>query len=117
MTDSEVRGHKAVNSKSTDANVTNYHVSLRAQVISAGSGGPLHQIGWPAMIRRLRLLRSDRASSWDRRSSIGLEKVTAAGLAPAPVPPACPVLDISCGAGQPGTLVPPPPAPAPPRHP
>lgn len=88
MTNSEVRGHKSVNSKSTDANVANYHVSLRAQVISADSGGPR------------RLLLSRRANSWDRRSSIGLERVTAAVLAAASVRPGCQVLDIGCGSGQ-----------------
>lgn len=88
MTNSEVRGHKSVNSKSTEANVANYHVSLRAQVISADSGGPR------------RLLRSRRANSWDRRSSMGLEKVTAAVLAAAIVRPGCQVLDIGCGSGQ-----------------
>src|SRR5215831_52018 len=88
MTSSEVRGHKSVNSKSTDANVANYHVSLRAQVISADSGGPR------------RLLLSRRANSWDRRSPIGLERVTAAVLAAASVRPGCQVLDIGCGSGQ-----------------
>ena len=52
------------------------------------------------MTRPLRLLRSRRASLWDRRSSIGLEKVTAAVLAAASVRPGCQVLDIGCGGGQ-----------------
>src|SRR5215472_3321815 len=93
MTDSEVRGHKPVNSESIGANAANYHVSLRAQVISADSDGP-------GMTRPLRLLRSRRASLWDRRSSIGLEKVTAAVLAAASVSPGAQVLDIGCGGGQ-----------------
>ncbi|HWF79764.1 MAG TPA: class I SAM-dependent methyltransferase [Streptosporangiaceae bacterium] len=97
MTDSEVRGHKSANIKSTDANATNYHVSLRAQVISADSAGPLHKIGRPA---RIGLLRSRQAGSWDRRSCVGLEKVTAAVLAAAAVRPGCQVLDVGCGSGQ-----------------
>src|SRR5215475_12862633 len=98
MTESEVRGNKSVNTKSTAANVANYHVSLRAQVISADTAGSLHQIAWPGTIQRL--FRSRRAISWDRRSSIGLQKVTAAVLAAATVPPGCQVLDIGCGSGQ-----------------
>lgn len=99
MTDSEVRGHKSVNDQSTNANVTNYHVSLRAQVTSADSAGPL---SWPGLAR---LLRSHQASSWDRRSSTGLEKVTSAVLAAVSVGPGCvgpgsQVLDIGCGSGQ-----------------
>ncbi|HYK33617.1 MAG TPA: methyltransferase domain-containing protein [Streptosporangiaceae bacterium] len=78
--------------------MTNYHVSLRAQVISTDSTGPLHHIGWHGMTRPLR--RSRRGSSWDHRSSIGLEKVTAAVLAAANVPPGCQVLDIGCGSGE-----------------
>src|SRR5215472_10866666 len=100
MTNSQVRGHKSVNAESTDAKVTNYHVSLRAQVISADSSGRLHQIGWQGVTRRLPLLRSRQDSSWDRRSSVGLEKVTAAVLAAAAVRPGCQVLDIGCGSGQ-----------------
>jgi ubiquinone/menaquinone biosynthesis C-methylase UbiE len=80
--------------------MTNYHVSLRAQVISTDSPGSLHQIGWPGMSLPRRLLQARRARSWDRRSSIGLEKVTAAVLAAADVPPGCQVLDIGCGSGQ-----------------
>lgn len=95
MTDSEVRGDKSPDSKSTDAEVSNYHVSLRAQVISADSAGGLHQIG------RLRwLARSRRANAWDRRSSVGLEKVTAAVLTAASVRPGSQVVDIGCGRGQ-----------------
>ena len=97
MTDSEVRGHKSVNDRPTNANVTNYHVSLRAQVIAADSAGSLRQVSWPGMTR---LRRSRQANSWDRRSSVGLEKVTAAVLAAASVPPGCQVLDIGCGSGQ-----------------
>ncbi len=98
MTDSEVRGHKSVDSKLTDANVANYHVSLRAQVISTDSAGALHQLGWSAMTRRLALSR--RANSWDRRSSIGLEKVTSAVLGAVSVRPGSQALDIGCGSGQ-----------------
>lgn len=100
MTDSELRGHKPVHSKLTDANVVNYHASLRAQVISTDSAGPLRQLGWAAVTRRARLAVSRRASSWDRRSSIGLEKVTAAVLAAAGVHPGSQALDIGCGSGQ-----------------
>src|SRR5579859_7180736 len=99
MTDSEVRGHKSADSKLTDANVANYHVSLRAQVISTDSAGPLPPLGWSAVTGRLRLVASRRASSWDRRSSVGLEKVTAAVLAAASVHPGSQVLDIGCGPG------------------
>lgn len=100
MTDSEVRGHKTVNTKTTGANVTNYHVSLRAQVIAGGSAASPHQIAWPDMIPGLAQLRSRRTSVWDRRSSIGLEKVTAAVLSAAGILPGCQVLDIGCGSGQ-----------------
>ena len=95
MTDSEVRGHKSVDSKLTDAKAANYHVSLRAQVASTDSHrGFGHLASGP-----LRLITSQHRSAWDRRSQAGLEKVTAAVLAAATVDPGSQVLDIGCGAG------------------
>jgi len=95
MTDSEVRGHKSVDSKLTDAKAANYHVSLRAQVTSTDSHRRLGQLA----TRPLRLITSRRRSAWDRRSPAGLEKVTAAVLAAATVSPGSQALDIGCGAG------------------
>ncbi len=93
MTDSEVMGNKTVDSKLTSPKAANYHVSLRAQVSSAEPSGPLR--------RRTasRLLSFRRGGAWDRRSAIGLEKVTATVLAAASVQPGNQVLDIGCGVG------------------
>src|SRR5712691_1452909 len=95
MTDSEVRGHKSVDSKLTDAKAANYHVSLRAQVTSTDSAGRLSHLA----TQPLRLIAARRPSAWDRRSPAGLEKVTAAVLAAGTINPGSQVLDIGCGAG------------------
>jgi ubiquinone/menaquinone biosynthesis C-methylase UbiE len=100
MTESEVRGHKTVDSKLTDAKTANYYVSLRAQVTSADSPGPLGQLAGSAIGRRVRRIFSRRPSAWDRRSTAGLEKVTAAVLAAVSVRPGDQVVDIGCGTGQ-----------------
>ena len=101
MTDSKVRGpagssHNSVDSKLTDANTANYHVSLRAQVTSADAAASLGRRIAGAIARRLRR----RRSTWDRRSATGLEKVTAAVLAACAIEPGDQVVDIGCGAGQ-----------------
>jgi ubiquinone/menaquinone biosynthesis C-methylase UbiE len=95
MTDSEVRGHKAVDSKLTDAKAANYHVSLRAQVTSTDSAGRFGRLA----NRPLRLITARRHRAWDRRSAAGLEKVTAAVLAAAAANPGRQALDIGCGTG------------------
>jgi len=99
MTDSEVRGHKSTDSKFIDAKAGNYHASLRAQVISADStGGGMQQFTGFALIRNL--AQSRRVNAWDRRSWVGLEKVTAAVLAAANAQPGTQAVDIGCGCGQ-----------------
>jgi ubiquinone/menaquinone biosynthesis C-methylase UbiE len=80
--------------------MANYHVSLRAQVTSVDSAGPLGIIAGSAVFRRLRRLSARQGSAWDRRSPAGLEKVTAAVLAAVAVKPGDQVLDIGCGTGQ-----------------
>src|SRR5579863_8007525 len=95
MTDSEVRGHKSVDSKLTDGKAVNYHVSLRAQVTSTDSASRLGRLASSP----LRLITSRRHNAWDRRSPAGLEKVTAAVLAAATIDASSQVLDIGCGAG------------------
>ncbi len=100
MTESEVRDHKTADNKLTDTKAANYHVSLRAQVTSADSPGPLGRIAGSAVGQRVRRAFSRRPSAWDRRSTAGLEKVTAAVLAAVSVSPGDQVLDIGCGPGQ-----------------
>jgi ubiquinone/menaquinone biosynthesis C-methylase UbiE len=95
MTDSEVRGHKSVDSKLTDSKAANYHVSLRAQVTSTDSATALGRLASGP----LRLVTSRRRSAWDRRSPAGLEKVTAAVLSATAVGSGTQVLDIGCGTG------------------
>lgn len=95
MTDSEVRGHKTVDSKLADAKVADYHVSLRAQVTSTDSHHRLSQLASTPV----RLLTARRRNAWDRRSPAGLEKVTAAVLGAASLSPGGQVLDVGCGAG------------------
>ncbi len=94
MTDSEVKGYQSADGKLTNPNMADYHVSLRAQVNSAETAGPL---GLPGASR---LISSRRSRTWDRRSSTGLERVTAAVLAVAKVQPGSQVVDIGCGVGQ-----------------
>jgi ubiquinone/menaquinone biosynthesis C-methylase UbiE len=95
MTESEVRGHKSVDSKLTDAKAANYHVSLRAQVSSTDSVGRLGQLA----SKPIRLITARRRSAWDRRSPAGLEKVTTAVLTMATINSGSQVLDIGSGAG------------------
>jgi ubiquinone/menaquinone biosynthesis C-methylase UbiE len=95
MTDSEVRGHKSVDSNLTDSKAANYHVSLRAQVTSTDSATALGRLASGPV----RLVTSRRRSAWDRRSPAGLEKVTAAVLSATAVGSGSQVLDIGCGAG------------------
>src|ERR1700678_4186902 len=97
MTDSKVSGHKSVDSKLTAAKTANYHVSLRAQVTSADSGGALGRLSMSPLVQRLRRLSGHRSRAWDRRSPAGLEKVTAAVLAAVSIEPGDQVLDIGCG--------------------
>ena len=76
----------------------NYHVSLRAQVTSADSAGPIASLAASVFGRQKRLV--SRRTGWDRRSPAGLEKVTAAVIAAAGARAGDQVLDIGCGAGS-----------------
>ncbi len=100
MTDSKVGGRKSVDSELPVAKTANYYASLRSQVTSANSAGPFWIVAESPMGRLLRRLASKRTTAWDRRSPVGLEKVTAAVLAAVNVEPGDQVADIGCGPGQ-----------------
>ncbi|HET9899300.1 MAG TPA: class I SAM-dependent methyltransferase [Streptosporangiaceae bacterium] len=67
--------------------------------MTSTDNGPLGHLAASALGRGLLRL-SRQGSVWDRRTSAGLEKVTAAVLAAATVRPGDQVLEIGCGTGQ-----------------
>src|SRR6202050_1451039 len=100
MTDSKVGGHKSADSELLVAKTANYYASLRSQATSADSAGPFGIVARSAIGRLARRLMRKRATAWDRRSPVGLEKVTAAVLAAVSVEPGDQVVDIGCGTGR-----------------
>jgi ubiquinone/menaquinone biosynthesis C-methylase UbiE len=100
MTDSKVGGHKSVDSELPIAKTAKYYASLRSQATSDNSAGPFGIVAGSPVGRLLRRAASKRTTAWDRRSPVGLEKVTAAVLASASLEPGDQVVDIGCGAGQ-----------------
>jgi ubiquinone/menaquinone biosynthesis C-methylase UbiE len=100
MTDSKVGGHKSVDSELAIAKTAKYYASLRSQATSDNSAGPFGMVAGSPVGRLVRRVASKRATAWDRRSPLGLEKVTAAVLASVSLEPGDQVVDIGCGAGQ-----------------
>jgi ubiquinone/menaquinone biosynthesis C-methylase UbiE len=95
VTNSHLTGHKAADSNSLG------DIAARiGPVAPAGAAGLLARLATGWTVRRQRRVWSRRAGGWDHHPPAGLEKVTAAVLAAAPVGPGDQVVDLGCGTGQ-----------------
>ena len=93
MIDSTTNRHKTT---VTD----NYADGKASGLASIDSAGAFGRLATSTAVRRQHRVWSRRVNAWDHHTPGGLEKVTAAVLASASLPPGARVLDLGCGTGQ-----------------